>query len=367
MDTEREGLPSGSEYARIKHCPGSRNAIAALPEEYRNPQSDAGTEGTRRHEAIEMYDGTDVDAEYVVKRAFDLLQQAREETIIPLLEDGDEIEVIKEKRYWLLDDNLEKCMSGKMDEINIITGKNIILNADYKTMNKDHGAAWDSEQFKAYAVILYDALGAHPIYNALIQPSLSADKQLTITKYTEELLIKARAEIIADVEASKDPDAPLSGGSHCDWCPARLVCKSSAAKPTAIVKNPGLYMTGSLDQDLWKDIQTAKKIIKDAEDQFKKDALEMIQKDPKSVPGFREKLGNNRKTFNAEAIGIRLREKVGMSTIFKFCKFSVNKDAIKAYKESRGLKTLKEAEEEIFGIIGDDMSTKRDKSSIEMI
>jgi len=364
IDDERDGLPSASERPRYVNCVGSRNKVASYPPEMLCKVNEYGDEGTRIHGEIESYDG-DEDADYTVKRAIELKDEIREQTILKHVEHVDELEVIKEQRLWLRNDALEQFFSGMMDHVEIHKASKTGLIIDYKTLYGDHGKAWENLQLEPYAVLLAEEYDLETVYVALVQPNLSLDKQKTICVYNKEQIAESRVNIIQEIEDTKKPDAPLAAGKWCDYCPANIECETCQTQTMDVVKSAEYYMQQIPSADMWQKIQTAKKIIKDMETQFKARALGMMIEDPKAIEGLRVKLGNRRKKYDVPAVFARMINKVGGVTFAEFCTFSLKKDAIIAYQKTRGIKTQVAAKTELEEMLKDLMTESRDKSSVE--
>jgi len=320
--------------------------------------------GTVRHHKIEHEsdDFEDVNEEYTVTRSIELRNQAREHTIFEHIDDVSELEVIKEKRYWLFDDDLNKVMSGQPDHIEIASDANVALFLDYKSLFGDHGEASSNDQLLPLAVLLRENEGVDTVYGGLIQPNLEKERQLTLVKFDADFLDEQREVILGELNATKNEHAELIAGEWCDFCPARIACPESQDEKNEIVADVPNMLHKVPDAEMWDQIQFAKKIIADTEEWFKETAMPMIEKG--EIEGLKLKKGSTRKKFDAEACGARLVKGMGLSQIMRFCSFSLKKEGIIAFQEARGLKTQKEAKATLEEELKDLYTTSQDKPSI---
>jgi hypothetical protein len=98
-------------------------------------------------------------------------------------------------------------------------------------------------QLRGYAVLVDDNTdNVDEHYVAILQPRLwSPSERITLSRYVEEDIERARAQINAIIDATEKPDAPLKAGEEqCRYCKARLICpafRAALALPVAAFKS----------------------------------------------------------------------------------------------------------------------------------
>jgi hypothetical protein len=291
----RLGLPSASEMARVRRCPGSRALIATLGGRRIGSNSDA-EEGTHRHTLIE--EGADTDqiedgnTAYTVERSKALTLEAL--TVAGM--ESITVTVEREQRFWLHNERLEKVVSAQLDYLAM--ARKTALIVDYKTLFGDHGKASANDQIKAQVACLHDT---HPeltsIYVGLVQPNLPADRQLTMAHYDMAAIVRAKHEVMAWCSESQAEDAPrIPGKVQCANCDARSLCKEAIAASMAITAVSDDLMLASPDTAaaILERAGQAEAVIK----HIKARAKEMLEKDPESIAGYALKPGNEKRTVS---------------------------------------------------------------------
>lgn len=216
---DRQGMPSASSMRRTRHCPGWLNLARSIPQRIDGGKD--ADEGTARHALIEIEaDVSDADSNtaYTVERALQLKQEA-----IRRIGMADEKPLCshKERRFWVHDDDLQRVTSARLDEV--IVWQNTALVMDYKTLHGDHGDAKSNEQLLTQVVAVCETFAVGRVFAALIQPNLSADKQLSLVEYSFDDTQAGRGLLLGWLAAARDKSAPRQAGDWCKHCPARGV------------------------------------------------------------------------------------------------------------------------------------------------
>jgi len=228
-DDERLGLPSASGLQRIVECPASLPLTVQLRDRGELPP-DRGSEdadrGTRIHEVLEAFATgaelpADVDPEEF--REAEALWE-RSQTILTRTfgEDLSGVELLVEKRFWLMDENGEKSASGRYDLIGVSEARKEALVIDYKSGWGEVAPAEHNYQLGFAAAVLHEAYGVERVTACINQTGSAPDTAV----FTEKEIGLFLYEI--DMALSrKDADPFELGfrkGHRCTYCPARLAC-----------------------------------------------------------------------------------------------------------------------------------------------
>ncbi len=254
IQDEREGLPSASAWERVHYCPGSRALIASIPPE-QLPQSDTeeAASGTRIHAALETGDGSELDmTEGEVKERLEVLRveavnrwgDEKRERNPAVVFKAEEHQFIKEERIWVIDGELNKITSAKLDYACFHTGLKCGLVIDFKSGYKPTTAAQRNLQMKVQAVALAMEYGLEEVRVVIAQHRFTS--MVTAADYGREDLDRAYQEILYDDWKSKQPDAQRVPGSWCQYCPAKAWCPEQGV--FALV--PSRNLVGSADKAL---------------------------------------------------------------------------------------------------------------------
>lgn len=113
------------------------------------------------------------------------------------------------------------------------------------------------------------------------------------------------AVLVRKIAATKEPDAPLIAGEHCQWCPAKLRCPAQLALVESstglnVVEGEGeLFIVGTLSGDDLARIMKQTGVIKKFLSEVEKEADNRLATDGSSVPGYhRVHTTGNRKFRN---------------------------------------------------------------------
>lgn len=242
-----------SSYARWKACPGSVALSEGVP---RHPTIYAA-EGTLAHKlaeqslrrgrdpheavgAVDNIDGFDLS---VTKEMADAVAEYVD-FIRELEKHGAKVEL--EKKLSLT--SIHPALFGTADCVAIMPDDGLVI-VDYK-----HGAGVRVEvegnsQLRAYAAYAAAAMDSVPEYVevVIVQPrSFEDGDSIRRWRFDALELLPVMAGLKKDAMATEQPDAPLSAGEHCKFCPAKALCpkttevaNAAAAEVFAPVTEPG--------------------------------------------------------------------------------------------------------------------------------
>jgi len=356
-EDERKGLPSASAMPRYFECAGAFEAEKDLP----SPDTKDSIKGTDRHKMME----DDVDEfdsegdEFSVTRArwleFDAISAAGLE--------GCEYEDVREERLWMSDDSFNLIFSGMPDRVLIFRAEKRILAYDYKMLHGIHTDASKNWQVISLSVLLFLKYG-YPVDFALIQPNLSGDKALTMCRFTVDALQKARVMIEDRLKQSGERTV----NPHCNFCNARMTdrCPESMEFTESIVDTETTLDTPTTVEMLDK-IKLATKLLKDFGDAEKAKALNQLQADPDSLPGYRLNT-KTKTTVDTQAAWSKLCQNMNANMIISAMKLSIPQ-LVKPYKdyvESEGdTITLKESRKTLNSLLEDCIETTEGDPFVE--
>jgi hypothetical protein len=146
---------------------------------------------------------------------------------------GDEakLETRSEVRLWLKDEVdvmpdpepvRRAIFSGRFDFLAFIEGGEDFVIVDDKSGRAEVQKATGNLQLRALAVLVAEDYGFKRGFVAVNQPWFRPP--FSVAWYSEDDLIRARAELVADLEATHDPAAPRVAGEWCRYCPCRKAC-----------------------------------------------------------------------------------------------------------------------------------------------
>jgi hypothetical protein len=224
-------VTSSSNLARRAICPASAKLEEGLAEED-TPQS---REGTLLHSYME---NPTLDRGFLKSDQRDLLETAAqlERAVLQRVRDeyGDiGMGVIGTNRELTIHREGKPILSGHCDTWHLYESKKILVLLDYKFGFRPTTPAVANKQLRAYACGAAEIWNADRIVVAILQPRLSFSERITLAVYEDEDIEKAHEEIIAIIERTKDPDAPLNATEDgCRWCRAKLICPAFKEKFT---------------------------------------------------------------------------------------------------------------------------------------
>lgn len=115
-------------------------------------------------------------------------------------------------------------LQGNRPDLAIVVPGHFIVGFDWKM-----GGAWVTPpkwnlQFRTYGWGLWNRFGGRSVKWVKLQPFLEEELRYMEYSYTPQELEQARKDVTAIVERTKDPDAPLMRGGHCQYCTAKDIC-----------------------------------------------------------------------------------------------------------------------------------------------
>lgn len=279
----REGLPSASMIDRLYACPGSHRMCEGVVE-FRDPKLDAWAQfGERVH--LWMQFGSFID---LSPEELNVAERCREDLIDLItamsrlsFAESTQRDVIQERRFWLVDANGRKRMSGQVDYAEVIAETGFV--ADFKSGRGQYDDAPANLQLRANGVLLWLSVGRNleKVHVALIQPLVGKP---TIATYSESDLEKSEKQLYQILDAAEAEDAPLVAGDHCKYCPAKIKCPEArrVIGIVAGIDSKNLPASGAELTQLLDICVAAEPIIK----AIKSHCKQAIRLDPASVPGW---------------------------------------------------------------------------------
>lgn len=258
---ERQGIPSASRLLRLKLCPGSYRAESQWSDSQPSESNLDAERGRRIHATAKLIAmGEDISPLYPETPPGEIEEAWRLYGIYKKIEkqvseNGDKQQSIIEERFWLLDDDGIKVLSGQIDIGGIFFKADEkrweALICDYKTGWGDVDCADVNLQMRAYAVLLKASRPElERITVAIIAPSHGVP---TLACYGGNELKQAKYEILETLREATLHDVPrIAGVKQCKYCPAKSRCpeyQKEFLAPVPIIKS------FSLDANDW-DVET---------------------------------------------------------------------------------------------------------------
>jgi len=354
MIDERKGKPSASGFSRLALCPGSWNLESTLPEQEPNQY---------------MQLGTDVHAVLADQKPFEELTEEGQEIATRCLSDYSDmirqldLEAITnsviEERFWY-----DELFSGAIDRIDFF-GEETALVTDYKTGRTAQGKAAESQQLKAYAVLVKKAYPKlKTILVAIIQPLAGGT---TIAEYNDLELEAAEVEILGLVRASLDPNAPRNPSPDaCKWCSARSICPESygnAKAATTTLQVASSVAVSTLSNEELATLDAKAEVVEDFIAEIRKE-LKVRLMGGAQIAGL--SLGKGRISRNVTATNAAILALSGVleqSDILACSKLSVS-SLEKAFAKAKGIKS-KDAKSALDDALGWIIETKESEPSLQ--
>jgi len=313
-----------SRLERAKFCPGSPNAERGKPDE----NNAIATSGTKIHDALESGDCSALSDDEL--KLADRARELREETVERFIDDDGPFTVLKEKRFWGIDEEA----SGQIDYLLIKDNRALVI--DYKTGFLESVESGENMQLKGYAVLIKEA---HPHFEeieaVIIQPRVWPEISKSNFKLPE--LQSAREEISDIIEKTKDPKAKrIPGPEQCKYCKAKADCPEARELALSLSNFEPLELPSERLPELLDACSAAKKIIGAIESRAKA----LLELDSCAVAGYALKQGASMsKVSNPQKLFNRMNEKHSVlpHEFVQVC--DVAKGKLKALlKEASGLK-----------------------------
>lgn len=220
---ETEGLPSGSGFDADFRCPGKWLMERPFQKQKEESTTDA-IRGQRIHDALQTSDLSGLSGGESLTASICMDNEAK------LIEEygfHDHDQVIWEKRYWDVDDDLNKLWSVKLDYLCISQKRGLII--DHKT---GWGIPADIEQnwqIRSQAAITWFYHRFDEVVAALSHPH-HPDKRMQVIKYSAKECAEYMLTIRGGVERIQMPDQQrIPSSFNCEYCMAKNICPERAA------------------------------------------------------------------------------------------------------------------------------------------
>lgn len=360
---EREDKPSASGIGRVLACPGSRNMSRGLVTPSK-PWTESGTLG---HAVL----SGDLDEDEVETDILVATQRA-EETLGKMIDQlgFDGVDPIVERRLWFHDDHGNPVASGKPDRIYIKDGHFFI--PDFKLGHKDQIEPALNPQLVMYGLLVQEEFDIHDGYVAIIPAWRKTPAPAWISAETLRLW---RESILLAIEAAEKPTAPRIAGDHCDYCPARPICREAwALVEKAATFSPGTELSAEEQLNRYDVAKHAEATIKTYLEHLKT----KLTAEPFAVPGLQLKAGKRLIDLNGSAaLYERLKGRFTLDDVLSCSDISLNKLTTVAIGGEEGRRqlvaqrklspTLKAAKKELIKIIGELATEIQTGPSLERI
>ena len=222
-------IVGGSTAKRVINCPGSVALVEQMPPQVEN---DAMREGTMLHELVsECVDQSDAERDRLIAEAD--------------LTDSQEWKL--RKALELFDTHIDPDLTTEFDvETRVSLAPGIFGTADVIGQRKDEDGelvaivldwkfgdgvmveAEENEQLMFYGAGASHqeswVFGRRPKYVREVDLVIIQPPHIRIWRTTTTRLNYFRRDLLAAVEASQQPDAPIVTGDHCRFCPAKPIC-----------------------------------------------------------------------------------------------------------------------------------------------
>ena len=279
-------LVGGSTASRVINCPGSVALVAKMPPK---PSSKYADEGTLLHDVMSDLLSSDKHVADFIGREYNgikLTQDLIDDKIAPALEALNQIdpdmkmEIEVESRVGFGD--LIPDAFGSTDVIGRLGKRTIVL--DWKFGDGHMVSAEENYQLMFYAAAALSSghwafknINREFIELIIIQPPYIrrwVTDRPRIRKFEQQL-----QEAIA---LSRSPEAMLSPGAHCKWCPAKVICPAMNGARDRLTKAQLDALPVEALTSILQDAEQVESVIETA----RKMALSILEKGG-TVPGFK--------------------------------------------------------------------------------
>jgi hypothetical protein len=286
QDDSRLGRASASSMARYFACLGAwglEQVVAAQTLPAPDVRNAAADKGTLIHEANEASDVSDLEVNDA-----DTVEAIRESEVALTQQWASEhgfdfkaVTVIRERRFWF-----GLMISAKVDTLIISPDEKHALIIDAKSGRKSVAPPVRNWQLRTAAVAVGEySVGLETIRVAIIQPFA---KEQPACDYTRKDIGAAGTQLLQRVHEMQKPDQPRTPGTHCEHCPAKLICPEVKSKMSVVIRQAALnwdLVKPEAKAGLWQAATLAEQAAKLIKAQIRKD----IETDAKSVPGLVKK------------------------------------------------------------------------------
>lgn len=347
----REGRPSASSIPRTKGCPGWLRLQKSLRPEKEEETEDAAS-GTRIHAALASGnpDGLDADEQEIFERC-----QRTADAISDDWSARKKCQVFREQRLWFTDN----AFSGQADVIYKQFSRALVL--DFKSVRwGKHTDSDENLQLRSLAIL---AWRNYPTLTEITVAIVQDGHTPTLCTYDETALEMAEAEIMRIVDASDEPDAPLTAGAWCKWCPNAPRCPalhSQVETFPAPLSTRDLELSPAEVVEFWDRC----KVVEKACESFKGWVKRSLEERLDAFPGLRLAEGSERRKVT-DLQTVFTRSLVHPDKFRDACSITIT--ALKSVvKEATQLKG-KALDERLAAILDGCVETKKSAASVERV
>jgi hypothetical protein len=215
-------IPSGSHFERLVNCRASYilSVEARRHGQVAHEDSEAARQGTRIHEALDTG-----NLEFLSPEECELLEDLKEQEKTLLSgwkTDSIPLDRSSEIRLYLRrEGHFLPILTGQPDLVFVQGGRALIV--DRKLGRWRVADPRENWQLKVYAVLLSQA---DPRLQEMTVTIQSPYFQYQPYTYTREELDHLYQSVLVVINSLGDPGEPVPG-THCQFCPARLICPSA--------------------------------------------------------------------------------------------------------------------------------------------
>jgi Protein of unknown function (DUF2800) len=297
---DRLGLPSASEMHRNKECSGNRIFTLSLREkgflrsEKLTPEAKLGD---RIHASLEG------DPEELERKAKEIRESCHHLASRAARQffRQQQTTITYEHRLWYQIAGTP-FFSGRPDRVYAHPSR--LLDVNFKTGRGDEDEAALNYQLRTEVVLLDDAYpSVDEIGVAIIQPLVTHSPEIAI--YDREARHAALLEILDIVDQTFWTETRRPG-SHCRFCPARAFCPEAREYSVKwpIQVNVDALPIGQDGAEMLARVKIAKGLLNSMEEAFK----EIVQENPKAIPGWWISKGKDMRAINSWRKAIEIIE-----------------------------------------------------------
>ena len=262
-------IVGGSSAERVINCPGSVKLVAQMPPQI---ETDDMREGTRRHDLISKImdnkvrttdDEKVIDALDLFDREVDVTGEAMFDVEKPVAFKWNKEVFGTPDLIGTLDSNIAFVLDWKF-------GDGVAVDAEKNAQLMFYAAAAMSSGHWAFK-------NRKIIELIIIQPPYIrrwTTNTMTIFEFEEEL---SHA-----LDLAQEPDAPIAAGSHCKWCPAKVICPVMNGSRDRLIKAQLDALPVEALTNILQDAERVESVI----DAARKMALKILERGG-TVPGFK--------------------------------------------------------------------------------
>jgi CRISPR/Cas system-associated exonuclease Cas4 (RecB family) len=353
---ERAGLPSASDYGRLLQCRASyllsrkARALGQVAHEW-SPAADLGT---KKH--LANIEGPDILSDQE-RTDWDACQAKREEFIKDWLGNSQEpFSSVKEERLWLRQ-GIRPLLTGKPDEVLRQGDRCVVLDQKFGSYRvADPG---ENVQLSIYALLV--SREDETIQEVTVQ-ILSPQFDFQPFTYSRAELDRLYQSVLAVLSSLSDPGDPAPG-SHCQFCPARLICPAARneAETATLAKVIELPL-GEPAAQLLTQIKRAKSLFQEIELHYKR----LLEVEPGAVPGWTLEPGAVRRSIDDPFKALeQLSELFSIQEFLACCSVSVP-ELDRSWSRKKDLPANR-AKESLKKLLGPLLTEKRNAPSLKPV